>query len=50
VTQRHNNVVEQTMRISARPETVWKYWTDPQPGWLHFLPILVATAHDRRPA
>ncbi len=22
--------VEQTVRISARPETVWKYWTDPQ--------------------
>ena len=24
------NVVEQTIRISARPETVWKYWTDPE--------------------
>jgi uncharacterized protein YndB with AHSA1/START domain len=24
------NVVEQTLRISARPETVWRYWTDPQ--------------------
>lgn len=24
------NVVEQTLRISARPETVWQYWTDPQ--------------------
>ena len=24
------NVVEQTLRISARPETVWKYWTDPE--------------------
>ncbi|MGH9112552.1 MAG: SRPBCC family protein [Acidimicrobiales bacterium] len=23
-------VVEQTLRISARPETVWRYWTDPQ--------------------
>jgi uncharacterized protein YndB with AHSA1/START domain len=22
-------VVEQTMRIRARPETVWRYWTDP---------------------
>jgi uncharacterized protein YndB with AHSA1/START domain len=22
--------VEQTLRISARPETVWQYWTDPQ--------------------
>lgn len=24
------NVVEQTLRISARPETVWQYWTDPK--------------------
>jgi uncharacterized protein YndB with AHSA1/START domain len=24
------NVVEQTLRISARPETVWRYWTDPE--------------------
>ncbi len=23
-------VVEQTLRIRARPETVWRYWTDPQ--------------------
>ncbi|MGH9136614.1 MAG: SRPBCC family protein [Acidimicrobiales bacterium] len=22
--------VEQTLRINARPETVWRYWTDPQ--------------------
>ncbi len=22
--------VEQTLRISARPDTVWRYWTDPQ--------------------
>lgn len=22
-------VVEQTVRIAARPETVWQYWTDP---------------------
>jgi uncharacterized protein YndB with AHSA1/START domain len=22
--------VEQTLRIKARPETVWRYWTDPQ--------------------
>lgn len=22
-------VVEQTLRIAARPETVWRYWTDP---------------------
>jgi uncharacterized protein YndB with AHSA1/START domain len=28
-------VVEQTVRIRARPETVWRYWTDPQrmPDW-----------------
>ena len=23
-------VVEQTLRIRARPETVWRYWTDPK--------------------
>jgi uncharacterized protein YndB with AHSA1/START domain len=23
-------IVEQTLRIRARPETVWRYWTDPQ--------------------
>lgn len=23
-------VVEQTIRIAARPETVWTYWTDPE--------------------
>ena len=23
-------VVEQTVRIRARPETVWRYWTDPE--------------------
>jgi uncharacterized protein YndB with AHSA1/START domain len=23
-------VVEQTLRIEARPETVWRYWTDPE--------------------
>lgn len=23
-------VVEQTVRIKARPETVWRYWTDPE--------------------
>jgi uncharacterized protein YndB with AHSA1/START domain len=22
--------VEQTLRIQARPETVWRYWTDPE--------------------
>jgi uncharacterized protein YndB with AHSA1/START domain len=24
------NGVEQTLRIRARPETVWRFWTDPQ--------------------
>lgn len=24
------SVVEHTVRISARPETVWRYWTDPE--------------------
>ena len=24
------NDVEHTVRIRARPETVWRYWTDPQ--------------------
>jgi uncharacterized protein YndB with AHSA1/START domain len=23
-------IVEQTLRIAARPETVWRYWTDPE--------------------
>ena len=27
---REGNVVEQILRIRARPETVWRYWTDPQ--------------------
>lgn len=30
MTETNTNVVEQTVRINARPETVWKYWTDPQ--------------------
>ncbi len=30
VTEADANIVEQTVRISARPETVWRYWTDPQ--------------------
>lgn len=30
MTETKTNVVEQTVRIKARPETVWKYWTDPQ--------------------
>jgi uncharacterized protein YndB with AHSA1/START domain len=30
VTDIETRVVEQTLRIAARPETVWQYWTDPQ--------------------
>ena len=30
MTELHTGVVEQTLRISARPETVWRYWTDPE--------------------
>ena len=30
VTDTDTTVVEQTLRIGARPETVWRYWTDPQ--------------------
>jgi uncharacterized protein YndB with AHSA1/START domain len=30
LTQSETGVVEQTLRISARPETVWRYWTDPE--------------------
>jgi uncharacterized protein YndB with AHSA1/START domain len=30
VTDADTRTVEQTLRISARPETVWHYWTDPQ--------------------
>ena len=30
MTETNTTMVEQTVRISARPETVWKYWTDPQ--------------------
>jgi uncharacterized protein YndB with AHSA1/START domain len=30
MTETNTNVVEQTVRISASPATVWKYWTDPQ--------------------
>ena len=25
-----HDAVEQTIRINARPETVWRYWTDPE--------------------
>jgi uncharacterized protein YndB with AHSA1/START domain len=30
VTETDRAVVEQTLRIEARPETVWRYWTDPE--------------------
>lgn len=30
MTEPGTKVVEQTLRIGARPETVWRYWTDPQ--------------------
>lgn len=30
MTEADTTVVEQTLRINARPETVWRYWTDPQ--------------------
>jgi uncharacterized protein YndB with AHSA1/START domain len=30
MTETDAGTVEQTVRINARPETVWKYWTDPQ--------------------
>jgi uncharacterized protein YndB with AHSA1/START domain len=29
VTDEASGMVEQTLRIAARPETVWRYWTDP---------------------
>jgi uncharacterized protein YndB with AHSA1/START domain len=29
VTDADTTVVEQTLRIRGRPETVWRYWTDP---------------------
>jgi uncharacterized protein YndB with AHSA1/START domain len=58
VTDADARIVEQTVRIRARPETVWQYWTDPvrmcdwwgaaaeldpRPGGrAHFLPLLAA--------
>ncbi|HTN80521.1 MAG TPA: SRPBCC domain-containing protein [Acidimicrobiales bacterium] len=30
MTDRNTGVVEQTVRIGARPETVWRFWTDPE--------------------
>jgi uncharacterized protein YndB with AHSA1/START domain len=30
LTDATTSIVEQTLRIAARPETVWRYWTDPE--------------------
>src|SRR5688572_11964497 len=30
MTDTDTKVVEQTLRIAASPETVWRYWTDPE--------------------
>ena len=30
MTEADTSVIEQTLRIAARPETVWRYWTDPE--------------------
>jgi uncharacterized protein YndB with AHSA1/START domain len=30
MTEPATQTIETTLRISARPETVWRYWTDPQ--------------------
>lgn len=30
MTELDTRVVEQTVRIAARPETVWSFWTDPE--------------------
>ena len=30
MTDQDTTTIEQTLRIIARPETVWRYWTDPQ--------------------
>jgi uncharacterized protein YndB with AHSA1/START domain len=30
VTDADTTVVRQTLRIAARPETVWRYWTEPE--------------------
>lgn len=30
MTEPAKHTVEQTLRIHARPETVWRYWTDPE--------------------
>ena len=30
MTETETRTVEQTVRIAARPETVWRFWTDPE--------------------
>lgn len=30
MTEHEGAIVEETLRIHAHPETVWRYWTDPQ--------------------
>lgn len=30
MTEPDTKVIEQTLRINASPETVWRYWTDPR--------------------
>jgi uncharacterized protein YndB with AHSA1/START domain len=30
MTEADTRTIEQTLRISARPETVWRFWTDPE--------------------
>lgn len=30
MTEHETTTIEETLRISARPETVWRYWTDPE--------------------
>lgn len=55
MTDAEATVVEQRLRIHARPETVWRYWTEPDRmcDW-YFLPILATRAatadgHDVEP-
>jgi uncharacterized protein YndB with AHSA1/START domain len=30
MTEPNTRQIEQTLRVNARPETVWRYWTDPR--------------------
>lgn len=30
MTDQDPSIIEQTLHIAARPETVWRYWTDPR--------------------